>query len=257
MQVYVDVVILLNFIVDLLLILGTNRLSGYPPGLKRAIPAALLGGAYAGACLIPGFSFLSNGLWRLVSLCGMGVVAFGIDSSGLRRTLVFLLLSFALSGAVLAAGGKGIGSVLAAAAVLAALCTWGLRGKIRNREFIPVELCHGGKKWRMTALRDSGNMLVDPLTGEQVLVVGADMGQKLLGLTAQQLSKPVETLASGLVPGMRLIPYKTVGQQGAMLLAMRLRDVRVGSWRGNAVVAFAPQSFGSSDGYQMLAGGML
>ena len=48
MVLYVDLVVLLNFLVDLLLILGTNRLAGYPPGLKRAVPAALLGGAYAG-----------------------------------------------------------------------------------------------------------------------------------------------------------------------------------------------------------------
>ena len=50
MVLYVDLVVLLNFLVDLLLILGTNRLAGYPPGLKRAVPAALLGGAYAGGC---------------------------------------------------------------------------------------------------------------------------------------------------------------------------------------------------------------
>ena len=56
---------------------------------------------------------------------------------------------------------------------------------------------------------------------------------------------------------MRLIPYRTVGQQGAMLLAMRLRDVKIGSWRGNALVAFAPECFGKGDGYQILVGGAL
>lgn len=254
---YVDLVILLNFAVDLLLILGTNRLAGYPPGFKRAVLAALLGGIYAGGCLLPEFDFLGNGLWCVVTLCLMSAIAFGLNRSVLRRTMIFVLLSFALNGAAMAVGNGGFGSLLLAAAAVAALCAWGLQGKIYHRELIPVELCYGDKTWNLTALRDTGNMLRDPLTGEQVLVVGADMGQKLLGLSPQQLAAPTETLAAGQAPGMRLIPYHTVGQQGAMLLALRLRDVKVGSWRGNALVAFAPECFGKNDGYQMLVGGVL
>ena len=83
------------------------------------------------------------------------------------------------------------------------------------------------------------------------------MGEKLFGLTAQQLSSPAETLAAGLAPGMRLIPYRTVGRQGAMMLAARLRDAKVGSWRGNVLVAFAPECFGKADSYQMLVGGAM
>ena len=257
MVLYIDLVVLLNFMVGLLLILGTNRLAGFPPGLKRALPAALLGGLYAGGCLLPGFDFLGNGLWCAVMLVLLSVIAFGLDKSALRRGLIFVLLSFALNGAAVAVGDGGAGSLILAAAAVAALCAWGLQGKVQGRELLPVELCYGDRKWSFTALRDTGNMLRDPLTGEQVLVAGADMGEKMLGLSPQQLSTPVETLAAGLAPGMRLIPYRTVGRQGAMLLAMRLRDVKVGTWRGNVLVAFAPESFGKCDGYQMLVGGVL
>jgi len=41
--------------VDFLLILGTNRLSGYPTGGIRAAGAATLGSVYAAFCLFPGF----------------------------------------------------------------------------------------------------------------------------------------------------------------------------------------------------------
>ena len=68
MTVYVDIVILLNFLVDLLLLLGTNRMAGFPLEVGRASAAAVLGGIYGGACLIPGFQFLGNFLWRSVSL---------------------------------------------------------------------------------------------------------------------------------------------------------------------------------------------
>ena len=42
-----------------------------------------------------------------------------------------------------------------------------------------------------------------------------------------------------------------------MMLALRLKDVKIGSWRGNALVAFAPEPFGKQDGYQMLVGGAM
>ena len=35
-RIYVDLVAILNTIVDFLLILGTNRLAGFPPGCGRS-----------------------------------------------------------------------------------------------------------------------------------------------------------------------------------------------------------------------------
>ena len=166
-----------------------------------------------------------------------------------------MLLKFALHGVAVSFGNGSIGMAFLAAGGIGLTYAWGLPWERTSGELIPVELHYGDRQWRLTALHDTGNTLRDPITGERVLVAGADMGQKLLGLSALQLAAPAETLASGLAPGMRLIPYRTVGQQGAMMLAMRLKDVKVGSWRGNALVAFAPEPFGKQDGYQMLVGG--
>lgn len=257
MQIYVDLVMVLNFLVDFLLLLGTNRLSGFPPGVKRALPAALLGGLYGGACLIPGFGFLGNLLWRLVVLALMACIAFGVDRSALRRGLVFILLSFALCGAALGLGQKGFATLVLSAAGIALLCTYGLQGRVHSREYIPIELYHDDRKWKLTALRDTGNTLRDPLTGERVLVAGADIGQKILGLAPEQLSHPVETMATGIVPGLRLIPYRAVGQPGAMLLAIRCGEVRIGKWKGSALVAFAPEPLSKGTEYQMLVGGVI
>lgn len=254
---YSFVVFALTWVVDLLLILGTNRLTGYPPGLWRAAPAALLSGVYGSICLIPAISFLENWYWLTIVLGIFFVIAFGLNRSALRRGGVWLLLKFALFGAATVFDTGSFGAAMAAVGALGLIYAWGMPVTEPGEKLIPVELRYGDRRWRLTALYDTGNTLRDPITGERVLVAGADMGNTLLGLTAGQLASPVETLASGLAPGMRLIPYRTVGQQGAMMLAMRLRDVQVGSWRGNALVAFAPESFGKQDGYQMLVGGSM
>lgn len=255
MRVYLDAVILLNFLVDFLLLLGTNRLAGCPPGVGRAALAAGAGSVYAGVCLLPGFAFLGNMLWRLVSLGLMGLLAFGWYRNALRRTVLFVLLSMALGGIAMGLGRGGFSGLLASAGALCVLCAVGFRGRAGGTEYVPVELCYGGKQLRLTALRDTGNQLRDPITGQQVLVTGAEAAEELTGLTGEQLAHPVETVASAALPGLRLIPYRAIGQTDGMLLAMRLADVKIGSWRGAAIVAFAPEGLSKNGTYQALTGG--
>ena len=100
MVVYLDLVIGLNFLVDLLLLVGANRLAGYAPGFLRAVPGALVGAVYAGLCLVSGFRFLGNLFWRLVFLGLMAAASYGLQRSALRRTGLFVLQSMALGGIV-------------------------------------------------------------------------------------------------------------------------------------------------------------
>ena len=255
LQVYVDLVMLLNFLVDFLLILGTNRLAGYPAGVKRGAAAAALGGIYGGMCLVPGFRFLGNVLWRLVSLVLMAVLAFGWNRSALQRGAVFVLLSMALGGIALGLGDGTFWMLVLSAGTVWLLCRVSFRGTLGTREYVPVALTWEGKTVSLIALRDTGNTLRDPLTGEQVLVAGADVAEELVGLTEYQLQHPVETLASGALPGMRLIPYRAVGQPGGMLLALRLEHSRIGENEASPLVAFAPQVLARGEAYRMLTGG--
>ena len=253
MTVYLDLMIGLNFLVDFLLLLGTNRLCGYPAAPGRAALAAAFGGIYAGACLLQGFHFLGNTLWRTVSLVLMAVIAFGFRKSAFRRGVVFVLLSMALGGVALGLGNRSAASLAAAAGLILLLCVVGFRGTVGSAVYVPVELCYQDKKIRLTALRDTGNTLRDPITGRPVLVVGADTAQELTGLSRQQLERPVESISA--LPGLRLIPYRTVGNGSGMLLAMKVPKVKIGSWQGSSLVAFAPEGLSMQGEYQALTGG--
>jgi len=257
MQVYLDIAMILNFTVDLLLLLATNRLAGFPPSVGMCALASALGAVYAGACFLPGFHFLGNTLWRIVSLALMSAIAFGWDKTALRRGVLFVLLSMALGGIALGLGSAGFGGLIASAGSLCLLCMVGFRGKVGASSFVPVELSYGGKSVRLIALRDTGNTLRDPLTGQQVLITGAEVAKELTGLTRQQLCDPVATVAAGTIAGLRLIPYRAVGQEQGMLLALRLPKVKVGSWQGSSLVAFTPEGLQKSGAYQVLTGGTL
>ena len=257
MVVYLDVVMLLNFLVDLLLLLSANNLCGHPPGWKRAIPAAVIGGVYGGICLLPGFRFLGNWLWRIVSLLVISWIAFGFSVSGTRRGVVFLLLSMALGGLAAGMHSSGFFGLIAAAGSVFLLCFFGFRGRIGKARYLPVQLRYGEKSMSLTALYDTGNTLQDPVTGKPVLVVGAEVAKQLFGLTRQELSSPVNAVSQALLPGLRLIPYRSVGQAGGLLLALRMHDVKIGNWKGSALVAFSPNGLSTEGEYQALTGGMV
>ncbi len=254
MKLYLDLAVLLNFLVDFLLLLGTNRVAGYPWGVKRCLVGAAIGGLYGGLCLVPGFSFLGNTLWRVVFLGLMGAVAFGFHPTSLRRILLLVLLSLALGGAALGMGRASFLGVVSGASLVALACALGFRGD--RQELVEVELCREEKRLRLLALRDTGNTLTDPVTGKRVLVADAQSAETLLGLTRAQLADPVGTVASGILPGLRLIPYRAVGVAGGMLVAMRLERVRIGNRIEDTLVAFAPEGLGGDGTYRALTGGM-
>lgn len=252
MTVYLDVLILINFLVDLLLLVATNRLSGHPVGMRRAFFAALVGGVYGGLCVVPDFRFLSNTPWRLVSLAVMAVLAFGAKRESIRRSILFVLLSMALGGVAVGLDSGNFWSLALAAGIVCAMCVLGFRGRIGDL-YVPVEIRTDSDVVRITALRDTGNTLTDPLTGQQVLVAGAQVGRRLLGLTAEELKDPVK--AMGKAPGVRLLPFHAVGRPSGFLIARRFSDVRIGSWRGSCLVAFAPEELGKGKNYEALTGG--
>ena len=257
MVVYADLAILLNFAVDLCLLLGTNRLCGYGSSWKRVLTAACLGSMYAAVCLLPGMRFLGNMLWRTMFLVLMSVIAFGATRSGLRRGIIFLFLSMALGGVALGIGKRGFWGITASAGVVCLLCFAGFRDAVGQTRYVPVRIIYRGRRVQINALLDTGNLLRDPLSGQQVLLVGADVGTKLAGLTNEQLKDPIATVQNKVITGARLIPYRAVGQGSGMLLALCMDEVWINGQKSGRLVAIAPDVLSREKAYQALVGGVL
>lgn len=255
MVIYLDLVILLNFLVDFFLLLGTNRLSGFPSQPWKCAGAALLGALYSGACLLPGMGFLGNILWRSVCLGMMGTVAFGWNPSALKRTGIFLLLTMAMGGVALCLGRGDFLSLVLCAVTCLLLSAVSFGGRIGGREYVPLQISLKDKTVNLIALKDTGNMLRDPVTGEPVLVIGGDTASELTGLTEEQIRHPLETLAAQPLSGLRLIPYRSIGNGGSFLLAKRFSEVTINGIRKSALVAFAAEGLGKGEMYQALTGG--
>ncbi len=246
MVVYLDAFVGLNFLVDLLLLLGVNHLAGHPPGVGRAVAAAAVGGGYAGMCLVPGFRFLGSGLWRTVSLGLMSWTAFGTGRSGWSRGVLFGVMSLSLGGLAMLLDSGGWGVALCAG-TLVFLCRMGFR-QMPGRRILPMRLTYGGRTKTISALVDTGNALRDPLTGEGVSVLCPEVG-RWLGIPEEVLRDPVSNLS----PGVRLLPCGTA-LGGGLLPVVRCEQVLVGGRESSTLVAFAREDFAGGE-YQALTGG--
>lgn len=249
MQDYLLIVMMLSFLVHLLLLLGANRLCGFPPGGIRVVLSAVLAAVHAGACLASGFSFLGGMIWRLAFLLLQILLAFGMRRDAIRRGLLFIILSLAVEG-ITTGGGW---AVILAASVIYLLCF--VSGHRPAQQYAPVTITHAGSTLSLLALRDTGNTLADPISGAPVVIVGQDAAWQLLGLTQQQLAHPIETITSFPRPGLRLIPYCAVGQSAGLLLGCRVDRLQINGKESDAIVAFAPQTIGQKATFQALTGG--
>lgn len=257
-MVYLDSAFALNAAIDYFLCLLTARLSGIPLRRKRYLLAALLGGLYGAAVLLPGTVWLSAPPAQAAAGALMALIAYGGERRLLRLTLLFWLLSCGLAGAVLGLGlvlrQRG-GAVLAAAAAVLCLTLWlAFRSSVQSGvqgKRVPFQLCVGGSVLSGTALWDTGNQLRDPARGQPVLVLSPEQARRLLSRLPQPVSlrEPAEALRilQAHVPEWkpRLLPYRAVGQPGGLLVTvqaewMELQGVRTRS----APAALSPTPLG-------------
>lgn len=254
MALYCILVGIISFVVNFLLLLGTNRLMNALSHMRCIVIAAIIAAAHNVVCVATEFRVFGSIAWNLAVLFISGLVAFGWSLNSVGKTLLFMLLSMALSWLTAGSGG-GIWIRFVGAVFIFFLCLRLVEQKKEQSNLTPVELHYQDSSVSIWALRDTGNKLIDPLSGNPVLVVGPKVAEKLLGLSKNQLEHPIESV--GQLPGLRLIPYHTVGQHNGFLLGMKLPKIRIGQWQGSSVVAFAPCGLGERQTYQGLIGGNL
>lgn len=283
--IYVDTLFFLNALVDYLLLLAAARLAGEPLRRGRFALGAALGGLYAVGIFLPGCGFLAHPLCRLASAALMLLTAYGKSRRLLRQGVLFVALTCAFGGGVVAIGllggtglslGRGVfysaldlKVVLLSAAVCYGVITLVFQRLARhsaaNGELVPVRLRLGERSVALTALVDTGNTLTDPVSGRPVMVAEGERAGALFprehrpGL--EDLRDPAAAMAR-LGTGewrarFRLLPYRSVGVDRGLLLAVRADALELdGQGRGPMLVALSPTPVSDGGGYQALIGAM-
>lgn len=264
--IYADSLFLLDLAADYLLCLTAARLSGLSLKRLRYFAAALLGAAYSVLAVLPRFGFLALPPCKLAMAGIMGLVAYGGEAHPIRCTAVFLAVSAAFGGAVWAVSLSGgafpnmrvlIFSFAACYIGLSLVAGYRARASAARRE--RVELSFLGRSCAFSALVDTGNCLLDPLSGHEVLVASPAALAPLFpgcgGLLG--IEDPVELVsAASALPELkgkfRLIPFSAVGG-GGLLPVFRPESASVGG-RARSALMVAVSKSAEGDGFQGIIG---
>lgn len=217
MNVYVDVLFVINFFITYLLLLLTRALTKCTSNQWRILAGAFLGGAYSLIILAPSLNALSTIVGRLIVSV---IIVFA--SFGFRRLAVFVksVLCFYFSNLVfvgiilaiwLTLRPKGIiinndtvyfdipALTLLVLALAAYVISIGIikiyNYTISKREIYSLTVIREEHQWHLFAFADSGNRLTEPFSDYPVIIA-----------SREKIDFPCE----------RIIPYNTVGGEGML-----------------------------------------
>lgn len=263
MVVYADVVWLLNFSVDFLLILLTAGILKKRWKWYRVTASAFVGSLVVLVTLTPFANVMAQPLSKILISLFMILLAFGY---GRFRTFIQTVFMFYFATVAVGGGIMGLhyflqtdmiiqngafitnsnqyGDPVSWIFVVAALplVFYFAKGRIEDvqirkvhfDQLVSVEIKLEDKLQHIKGLIDSGNQLSDPLTQTPVMILDIE---KVRGVipewlwektkSSYNLDFSVEEKSSSIFQRIRIIPYRVVGQQHNFLFAIRPDYVKI------------------------------
>ena len=215
---YLDSLLGLELIADTILLWAAGKLCRMRRRLLRLLAAGLLGSAYTLLALLfpPAASFPG----KAASLALMLLTAYGGEKQLWRPALAFLFLCAVYGGVsaavILAAGRATARALIFSAGISLGVCALPFRFSGAKGGTCRLRLIGEGGAVTLTALRDTGNRLYDPFSGnpvvisaeEELIPLFSEEQRAILRATANE--SPEARLAQ-LGKGFCLLPLRTVG----------------------------------------------
>ena len=256
--IYVDILFLINFALNYLLLLVTQKVCKHPSPSWRLALGAAAGGVYAVLMFLPQLSVFYSLVAKLIVSAALIVLSFRISKwrELARLIIMFCAVSFMFAGAAFglfyftdigsyvgAAVSNGVfyinlplKTLIISAVVSYVLIRIGYRifaAQMRKSGSL-FDMCitQSGKSARVFALMDTGNALSDPISGEPVIVVEHGSIAHILPEQVNALFEQYADDSIGIMEhiilsdsaydiAFRLIPFRSLGNESGMLLAFK------------------------------------
>ncbi|AQS58297.1 sigma-E processing peptidase SpoIIGA [Desulforamulus ferrireducens] len=282
--VYLDEVLIVNLAMNLTALWLTSRFTGCERSLTRLLAGAAVGCIYAFLLLWPGWEMLLHIMAKILAALLMVLITFGYGNlkSFVRRLGYLFLSSFCLGGIALGLHYLGQSTALANPllgdfnkwAVLSGtigialiLGHWGVRKwhKLATQMTtrVPLTITLWGKKVSLSALVDTGNQLIDPLSQHPVIIIEYQAIKDVLPpelcsiLSAGNEDNILSLANTPFANRVRLIPFHSLGRDRGMLLGIRPDEVEIQvrdkiQKTTNVVVGVYHQQLSPEQSYQAL-----
>ncbi len=279
-EIFLDVYMIVNFTLNYALLYATAVAAGRRTTAARLAAASALGSIYALGYLYPRLTYLYGYVGILSAAAVMVILAFHPLRGGRDAVLLIPFLGLAISGGgmglllMTGADGRGTaGSVsvvqLGGIAVFILVSGYAI---YRTRTFnnlssdlvTEVTVQIDGCSVTCRGLVDTGNRVVDPVSGDPVIIIEYPVIREVLPLSWQKMAASLE----GAIPGngpiasggwdrrLRVLPFRALQGSGGIMLGMKpdavvihgTAEVRV----TNVVVGVTREVLSSSGEYRAL-----
>lgn len=255
--VYIDIFFLINFTMDFLCFFLVSKLLSTRLVTKRAVLASALGGVYACASLfvyLTGVTAVIVDILACVAMCAVAMKPKGSFSGIFGFSVVYTAVSMVLGGMMTAlfsffnkmgldkvmgdegdSDGISVWLFVLLAIISGAAALFGGRffKKKSSRHEGRVEISYKGKTTYLKAMCDSGNLLVDPISGKPCIIADIAAMEKILpeGMSELLKSDRTELLGAEDMKRVRVVPARTVSG-GGMLYAIKADVIRIDMGKG-------------------------
>lgn len=266
MVIYLDLVFLMNFVIDFMLLKLTATLSRRRVSHLRIAAGSLFGAGYTVLLFFPPLSFLYTFIIKFMFSLSMILIVFGYHRLLLlfKQLALFYFVSFIAGGGVFAAhyflqsnvqilsglimtqtGGPVHPVTLGLLVTVLPLVYWLTRSSDRwigrfkkSSHYMGRVTIHlNDQSVSCEGLVDTGNRLYEPMTRIPVMILEYGVIEGLLPrVIIQKINEPTmltggedffESLNDEWIRRIRLIPYRSVGNQLDFLIALRPDHVQI------------------------------
>jgi stage II sporulation protein GA (sporulation sigma-E factor processing peptidase) len=277
MVYYIEYVFAENFLIDFILLFVTGKLIKRIIVYKRLIVASIIGALYVILTAYIGKEFMTYFIVKLSVSVLMIMIAF--DSKGIltnvRVILCFYITSLIMVGVISALYYLTYDKLTVNVIIFSCFVGYVLlhfffreiKGRIEKSNYIrTVTINNGGSTKTLRAFIDTGNELIDPMTGKPVIVINIERIRNILG---EELYKQIlyfydnkdnnyeRLLTENKDVNLRIIRYSTISSKNESMVCLTPDEIIVKTndnhvITADAVIGIYPKKISQKEDYDAL-----
>ena len=257
MTIYIDIILLENIVMNYIIILATAIISKSRISIWKSLISSIIGGIYSILNYLVELDNISNLLLKILISIVMIQIAYGSKKVKffLKQLIMFYLTSFTFGGITFMllffispnnlvlnnnhlVGTYPIKVTLIGGAVgfiVISIVAMLINNKLNQNSIIyDLEILHKGNQVKIRALMDSGNLLKDPISNIDVIIVEKESLKELIdkeGFEYIEKMKKANLLEDDIKVAtkykFKLIPFSSLGNENGILIGFKPDYIKI------------------------------
>lgn len=254
MTVYVDVVLLENISMNYIILLATSLIGNRKISFLKVLMASFIGGLYSIVNYVIDISLFANMIFKIIISIIMIQIAFSNRNfkTFFKQLMLFYLVSLTFGGAafmllffinpsgIIFENGHLVGTYPIKIAILGGIVGFtiisivsNILRKVLTEQICEIEIYYQGKNVKIKTFIDSGNLLKEPITQTDVVIVEKEslkvivdssfLDDSLNILKGNMISNGPDMLKNKI----KIIPFSSLGNENGMLVGFKPDYIKI------------------------------